>query len=513
MRLAIIGGISDYLFQQKLEACGNDAATMRAFLDATKTYSDICILDREITGADAKKVISEFIQKHRGNQVEELLFYFSGHGDRVEDDFFYALSDYRPEKRESSGLRNSELDSLIRNLAPELTVKIVDACYSGSTYIKSEDDIGPVVQKSAKDNQLKKLYFFHSSAADQTSIAGPKFSWFTQAIFQSLVNQAGAVRYRDLLAAVADEMNQRGGPRPTFVVQADSLEIFVHMDAGLADLLNNALVGPPPHSTGAKDPAEPSNDELVEIAQTAQAGPVSLAELAAAKAKDVYCTQEEAENNVRLLTQLASSKPWPDRIKDVYEIQFREHEPSEIPNRISIGRWISSLKDDIVFAIPIYEIETYKVEEYKEMPKKPSGLGVFGRSIKDYPSSFRQMLGEDKEYKLETVDKRRQVLAGFEYTVNPVFKPHIFYFTPKFASMGEYAACVVCVFSRRLLTCLYSMEHLPYKAWNVSNPPLASKWKQHSAPLKNARKIEELVQSVMGEICDFIEADARQKLG
>jgi hypothetical protein len=512
MKLAIIGGISDYFFQQKLNACANDAATMRAFLDATKTYSDICFLDRATTGTAAKKSISEFVQKHRGSPVEELLFYFSGHGDRTDDDFFYALSDYKIEKREGSGLRNSELDSLIRNLAPELTVKIVDACYSGSTYIKSEDDIGPVVQKSAKENNLKKLYFFHSSAADQTSIAGPQFSWFTQAVLQSLANQTGAVRYRDLLAAVADEMNQRGGPRPTFVVQADSLEVFVHMDAPLADLLSKALAAPTPAPTDAKDSAELSNEDLVEITPTVQTTPVSLAKLAAAKAKDIYCTQEEAEKNVRILTAIVSQEIWPDRIKDVYEIQFREHESSEIPNKISIARWINSLKEDSVFAVPQYNTETYKAEEYREMPKKPSSLGVLGRSNRDFLSSFRQLLVEDKEYKLETVEKKRQVLYGFEYTVDPVFKPHIVYFVPKFSSMEEYAACVVCLFSRRLLTCLYSVEHLPYKAWNIANPPLAPKWKQHSAPLKNAMKIEELVQSMVEEICDFIETDARQRL-
>lgn len=509
MKLAIIAGISDYIFQTKLDACGNDSAIIRAFLEETKTYSDICFLDRATTGKAAKKAITEFIQKHRGNPVDELLFFFSGHGDRTDDDFFYALADYKGEKRESTGLRNSELDSLIRNLVPELTVKIVDACYSGSTYIKSEDDIGPVVQKSAKENQLKKLYFFHSSAADQTSIAGPQLSWFTQSILQSLVNQAGAVRYRDLMGAIADEMNQKGGPRPTFVVQADSLEVFVHMDTALTDLLSKALAAPTSVSAGAKDSDDLSVDELGEVTQPAPGVPVSLAKLAAAKAKDVYCTKEEAENNVQLLIPLSNPQSWPERIKDVYDIQVRILEPSEMPNKISIARWISNLKDDTVFATALYETETYKLDEYKEMPKKPSSIGMLGRSSLD---SIRHFLGEDKEYKLETVEKKRQILSGFEYTVDPVFAPHVFQFHPKFASLEEYAACVVCLFSRRLLTCLYSVEHLPYRAWNVANPPRASQWKQHSAPLKNAVKLEELVQTVMGEISDFVEADARQRL-
>jgi uncharacterized caspase-like protein len=181
LKLAIVGGISDYTIQPKLAACKNDAATLRSFLSDTKAYSDICFLEPATTGMSAKKSISDFIEKHRGNPVKELLFYFSGHGDRADDDFFYALSDYKTDRREVTGLRNTELDALIRNLSPELTVKIVDACYSGSTYIKAEDDLAPIVQKSAKENKLNKLYFLHSSAADQTSIAGPQFSWFPKA--------------------------------------------------------------------------------------------------------------------------------------------------------------------------------------------------------------------------------------------------------------------------------------------------------------------------------------------
>lgn len=511
MKLAIVGGISDYLVQTKLDACRNDAVTMLSFLEETKMYSDICFLGQATTSATAKKSISDFIQKHRGNPVDELLFYFSGHGDRDDDDFFYAFADYTAAKKESSGLRNTELDSLIRNLAPELTVKIVDACYSGSTYIKSEDDIEPALQKSAKENQLKKLYFFHSSAATQTSIAGPQFSLFTQAIFNSLVTLTGAVRYRDLMAAVADEMNRTGGPRPTFIVQADSLEVFVNMNTTLTELLSKALAGPLPSPGGSKDLDDLSAEEVVAPGQPAPVVPMSLANLAAKRAQEVYCTQAEAEDNVRLLISLATPQSWPIEVRELYEIQALEQEASEIPNRISIGRWINNLKDDTVFAEPLFETETYRVDEYKEVPKKPSNRSL-ARVSGFAGLGLRHLLDEDKEYKLETVEKQRQILAGFRYTANPVFPPHILRFQPKLTSLEVYAAYLVCLFSRRTLTCLYSIEHLPYRAWDESDPPRAREWKQHSAPLKSKVKIEELTQTVMGEISDFITTDTRQRL-
>lgn len=508
LKLAIVGGVSDYLFQTKLPACRNDAAVMRSFLEETKSFADICFLYGATTGIAAKKAISEFVQKHRGSSVRELIFYFSGHGDRTVDDFFYAFSDYKSDKKESAGLRNSELDSLIRNLSPELTIKIVDACYSGSTYIKSEDPLGPTVEKSAKENKLKKLYFLHSSAADQTSLAGPQLSWFTQAIFQALVNESGAVRYRDLIAAVADEMEQKGGPRPTFVVQADNLEIFVHMEQALTDLVRSVL-----GLTGSS--ASPGTKVLDNLPDGSSEvtnhlpinAPVSLATVAESKVKDTYCTQIEAEQNLKLLLALADPESWPERIKDAFELQIRIYEAGEIPNRTAVARWISNSRDDSVFAKLLYDIETYTEEEYKEMPKKPTGPDPF--------SSFRKLhdfFGEEKEYKLETVEKKRRVLSGFDYTVDPIFSPHALHFVPKFASLEEYAACMVCVFSRKILTLLYSTEHLPYKAWNSTDSPRALQWKQLSASLKDQEKIKELVEVVVGEISDFIEVDARQRL-
>ncbi len=512
MKLAIVGGISDYSDQTKLEACANDAVTFRSFLEETKMYADICFLDFATTGIAAKKSISDFVQKHRNGPVEELIFYFSGHGDRVDDDFLYAFSDYKTDKRETTGLRNTELDSLIRNLAPELTVKIVDACYSGSTYIKGEDDIAPIVQKSAKENQLNKLYFFHSSAADQTSLAGPKFSWFTRALFESLVNLEGTVRYRDLIAAVADEMNLKGGPRPTFVVQADNLEIFTHMNPDLTSLLAKALAGPVAENGDGKDLDGISGADIGNSQVQEQSGPLSLVQLAATQAKDAYCTQQEAEENIKLLLPLIDPERWPDQLKAVFELHAKEKHPSELPNRVAIGRWINGLKDDSVFAVPAYVTETYKVDEYKEIPKKPSSS--FARSFAGSyrVPSMREILGEDKDYKLETVEKKRSVVSGFEYTVNPVIMPHVIFFKPKFPSLEEYSACFVLLFSRRLLTCLYSVEHLPLEAWSVTRSPKASHWKQQSVSLKNTEKIEVLAKSLMQEVCDFIEADVRQRL-
>lgn len=512
MKLAILGGISQYKFQTVLNACQNDAETLKAFLEATNDYTDICFLGPNTTGTEAKKLIAEFVQKHRNDKVDELFFYFSGHGDRTEDDFFYAMSDYKADRRETTGLRNSELDSLIRNFAPELTIKIIDACYSGSTYIKADDDITPVIQKSAKENQLKKLYFFYSSAADQTSWAGPKFSYFTLALFESLAEQNGPVRYRDLIAAVADEMHRNGAPKPTFVVQADNLETFVEMNAHLSDLLK-AAIGIPQHtstSSGTKN-FDDQSEEAAEIVEMVQSSPqsLSLAELAALKAREIYCTEEEARANIQLVESKLNSESWPKEITDAYEIEVIFLDERSIPNKLTIAKWIQSLNEDPVFATPVFETQIYTVNEYQEVPKKPSSKGSLGLGAF---SQMQKLFGEDKEYKLELVKKERQVISGFKYTVDPVAVPRELLFRPKHPSLEQYAATLVFLFSRRSFTCLYSIEHLPYIGWDKTQPAQAGQRKQLTVPLKSRDKILSLASTIISEISEFVGSDARQRL-
>ncbi|MCL1478042.1 MAG: caspase family protein [Marinobacter sp.] len=103
-----------------------------------KVIDDAVYLNKSPRAYEAKKQISDFVEKHKNTDIEELIFYFSGHGSRSEEDFFYVMSDFKESKKESTGLRNTELDGLIRTLKPKLTVKIIDACFSGTQYIKSD---------------------------------------------------------------------------------------------------------------------------------------------------------------------------------------------------------------------------------------------------------------------------------------------------------------------------------------------------------------------------------------
>lgn len=513
MKLAIVIGITDYEHLKRLAACGNDAQAVQSLLTATGDYPDICFIEASATAATAKAKVVKFITSHQSDKVEELFFYFSGHGDRSEGDFFYAFYDYQADRREATGLRNSELDELIRNLAPELTVKVVDACFSGSTYIKaSEEDLTPIIQKSATSNELKRVYFFFSSAENEKSLAGPKLSYFTQCLLEVLSRQSGLVRYRDLMASVADEMHVRGWPKPLFVTQSTGLEHFAYVgeDAILAVQDSLKLLLPPVPEDSKDLQASSTESSQVMVQSPLHAQSPTLAMIAAAKAQEIYCTKEEAISNLELLQVLKDLSRWPSEFRDAYDMQVKSISEVEVPNAQAIGKWISNLKDDTVFAAPTYDTETFTVEEYKELPTKPSsGFGAFALSSS---RQLRRLLGEDKEYKLETVEKYRQVVAGFEFTVPPVVEPTLIKFLPKFSSLENYSLYVVCLFSRRTATCLYSVEHLAFTGWETTVPAKAANWKQLSSSIKDRNALGEMIDLLIREVWTFINGDARQRL-
>ena len=506
MKLAIIIGVSAYDHQSTLLACKNDAEAIYRLIKESNNYSDICFLADSPRGRPAKDAIRDFIEKHKGSRPDELFFFFSGHGARIDGDFFYVFSDFKEDRRETTGLRNSELDGLLRNLSPKLTVKIVDACNAGGRYIKADEDLGQIVDKSAKLNELSKLYFMHSSGEDEVSWAGSKFSWFTESILGALVDATGTVRFRDIASAVADDMIARG-QQPVFVSQADLTEIFLQMTPGLTALVQDLLGRGAPAVPQAGAPATSGK---VEGTVVVAPEPITLAKLAEISAKDTYCTEEEAALRLASLEAFTKSEMWPKDLTDAFSIVVQRVTSKEIPNPAAIGRWISSSKIDSLFATLNYDSQKYTVEEYKELPRKPSSSAVDSILGGAWRNLFTNK--SEKEYKLEKVEKVRDIISGFRYSVASVFEPTIVRFSPKFPSLENYAFCVCCLFSRRTLSIIYSMEHLRLTDWDSVVEPRAPEWKPLSIPLKDESRIKKGIAEIIAQVSEYVISDATSRL-
>lgn len=178
--IAIVMGISIYDYAEDLPACKNDADSVEQLLQATGKYH-ILRLDQELIKPYLIDQIDNFI-KSVDDQIDEILFYFSGHGCQDDTGLHYILKNTEMEKINTTSFNNNELDDLVREYNPQLFVKIIDACQSGFHYIKSVDfeenlDEGSILQ--IKSNKaFENCIFMSSSRSDQSSIATDECSLF-----------------------------------------------------------------------------------------------------------------------------------------------------------------------------------------------------------------------------------------------------------------------------------------------------------------------------------------------
>jgi len=225
MRLAIIVGVGTYNILTDLPACINDSNAVEKIIRMTKKYNEIAIVNNTTNARDIMLKITEVVEKYNDKDVSELFFYFSGHGEYTNNEFYYLCSDFNPDRRNSTTLKNSELDELFKTLAPKLMIKVVDACQSGVSYIKEYAQLEKYLIK--KQEGFKDLYFMFSSQADQSSYADNKMSFFTKSFINSILNcEDNIIRYRDITNYIADDFQGIDDQVPIFVNQASLLEKF-----------------------------------------------------------------------------------------------------------------------------------------------------------------------------------------------------------------------------------------------------------------------------------------------
>lgn len=502
MKLAIIIGVSDYAHDDfdNLNACKNDAELFLNVISNVKKIDDVLYANDSPTGYVAKKQLSDFVSKHKKNPIDELIFYFSGHGGRYEDDFFYILSDFRESKKESTGLRNTELDGLVRALKPKLFIKIVDACFSGTQYIKSESNARADLIKSAKENQLNNTYFMFSSRDNQPSLAGSEFSKFTESLFSSLLEHTGEIRYRDVTAFIADDFNSNSFPKPIFISQADLVESFGVITENTHQIIIKAfgLLQKP------KDTIEIENGVSKESDNT-------LLDLVLKKAEHDFCDEQTVANRLLTIKNGLAQDKWPDDLISIYDISVAKNNTAEtIPNAHRIGIWLNENDSKEYFAKATYAEDVYEVEEYRPLPKKP----VSKNSIASIVSFSKVLTGvDDTEYKLEKVKKTRSVFSGFKHSCQNENNIIIINFEPKHISVKPAIIFLVSVYSKTELAIHYSYEFVKFTNWKTRASPSGETWKSKIVRMKNENNVLNAKNEILNEISGWAVSEIKKSLG
>lgn len=517
--IAILIGISDYHHQQvsQLPASANDVDVMSYIIRQSGKYDETLLIEKTSTAIAAKTKISDFITRQKGSKINELFFYFSGHGHRLDaEDFFFVFSDFSTSRLESSTLRNTELDGIIRSIAPDLTIKVIDACFSGSHYVKSNDfDFEAPLKKSAEVHKLNKLYFLHSSSADKVSFADSRFSFFSSSFFKSLTEITDEIRYRDVMSYVADEISGNPNlPQPTFVVQAENTEIFIKTTQEIVDFIKLKL--------DISSTNQPSGKQL----DTPQEK--TLAELVIEKNSLFYCNKEETYSSINLISSLLKPESWGNLLSSIFTVKMDkigaedsnsdsdfyidlpEGGEGQFKNEKSIGKWLeeNAKSENINFFHPEYKKETYTTQEYVALPPKPKKLGL--ASLRTY----RQLIGieDETEYKLEKFERQRSVLNGFRCTASAPFKGLVITFNPLIPAVESYCLTIALIFSKKNLFIFTSSEVLPHTSWGIPMTSSCPKWELHKTLLKNQSDIGSLCSKICEKMTNFIQDDIKSKV-
>lgn len=477
INLGIIIAVSDYSGDAKnLPACREDGAAIAHVLKTSGRFHDVLHIDADTIGTTVKQRLAEFAKTHKDKEIGEVFFYFTGHGEFIGDEFYYLLSDYQAKKRNQTSLENSELDGIVRALSPRLFVKIVDACHSGVSYIKTADDFRDYLK--AADKKFEKIYFMFSSQSEQFSYQNDKISYFTESILKSIFNHSSdTIRYKDVMSFVSDEFKEYDFQTPLFVTQADFTEILCEVTPSLKDKLRVYIQEA--REGGVAPAPEPSKARSLSLLLKADAA--------------AYCSKEEASSVVEFLFSAIGGRPVAPELSGIFSIEVHA-EQNRPPSSSSIGRWLDQGKDERkYFARAARTTETYK----NRVPKNNFNVGL----LSGLESNFTY------------VDAEREVVSGFSFTTEMPFEHIRIRLVPELPNIAPEECYVVSLISRTHLRVFWAYRHFEYTDWDKAVPMGKIEWSTAEVPLKDRQAIDKLIDRIETMFVQFVEAPLKAKWG
>jgi hypothetical protein len=482
MKLAIAIGVSEYKgARNQLPACKNDITLVRQIIAAANKFDDILVIDCETVSGKVKTALAAFIDKHDGQQIEELLFYYTGHGDLHNDEFVYLFSDYEDKRRTQTSLANSELDAMFRSSKPKLTVKVVDACHSGASYVKDVEALSKSLEATTKN--FEKCYFMFSSQKEQPSWQDLHLSAFTEAFGNAIVthNQSD-IRYKDIVDFISDQFQANTDQTPAFVAQANFTEVFCTISDAL-----RAAAGAFSRSRGGPL-----------VADTAVESDSATALLDRVK-NDAgrYCDETEAATALETVRQVALDFDFrSQQLTDLYDWEVIVHDdPLDLPNAAAIARWLEDhgKKDERYFVDFKYKDEKYETEV--EVPRKRGALYGVMRDLMD------------QEYDIRKVVRTRIRLSGYGSTAKLAFCAIEILAVPTYQNLPWWQGYLTCVLSKVRLRLFSAFFKLEERNWAERLPPSDVKWKTVGVAMKPIESVKESAANVFNDWAKVVVDD------
>jgi hypothetical protein len=485
--IALLIGVADYVNEQKLPACESDVVLMAEIIAKSGKYSEKLVLQNSPKSIEGKEKIAQFIRVHQEQEIEELFFYYSGHGARHSDDFLYLFSDFSRNRLEQTSLRNTELDTMLRSLNPKLAVKVVDACQAGMEYIKSDQDLKTIFEKATSSKNFEKIYFLFSSSRSENSVALPDYSVFTRSIAQAVANfNNSEVRFRDIMDFVSDDELVKKYQTPLFIQQANNTEVFCLVTDELKSCITARLTQP----ANNLDMPEKSGDEQLESISFE----TKLINEIRKKSQD-YCDEEEGMESLNIFIDAIEAHPWKEPILTLYSLSHaRQSDNDTIGDMASIGEWLNKASEDY-FAKVIYTSQEYEVQERIEYDDKHPNL------------MFETLRGIVRANEYRTVKRTKDVINGIQQTVNTPCSAIIISLKPKEQALPWFKIFVPFIFSKSTLTAFLRCEKEKELSWEKRVTQSTGEWQTLHCKLKDRSGVSELASALLESATKIVVQD------
>jgi hypothetical protein len=469
MNIAIIIGVSEYDDQRNnLPGCKIDARSIHEIMQKSGKYDHTLYINEKLSSASIKDKLTEFVSEHKNKEVDELVFYYTGHGEFWNDEFYFQLSDFNEAKRKQTTLQNNEVDTFIKAIGPELVVKIIDACQSGKSYIKEANSIEKYFKETG--NKFKKCYFLNSSLNDQSSYQTDVISDFTSSFIRSIKEHGSKeIRYKDVIDYISDEFENSSTQTPYFVTQADFTEKFCSITPALREYL------------------EKLSFEGESTAKGGKAEELSLIDKVKKQAEK-YSSKDSALKLIKDLGDFIMSIECPEDLRELFntEINFFD-DYSKTIKKNSIGKWL----DD-------NDHEYFAKSKYTKVRKDKSSnpFSTFGTQ------SLILHSGAESNFEYEWVPN------GFESEVELPYKTIIFDLNSKYPNIDSYSSRIIYFLSKRQIIFFYLVTNYEEKNWDERRLNTDVEWfySEHSITIK------EEIENGITKIFDKLIARVRKDL-
>lgn len=486
MKIAMLLGSSIYknMNVQNLPACYNDIEVMKNLLEATNNFRDIKVFVADkLDTSSIKNEIITWLEKYEAQDIDELFFYYTGHGMVRNDEFYYALADHNQEKFHQTTIANKFLDDLLRESNAKLTVKVIDACHSGTAYVKSlEDTVKKNFDQSSRN--FNKCIFMFSSASTQSSFQDKNsLSFFTKAFVDAIKNsKKDIIRYREIQEYIADQFPKTFDgyiQQPFFVSQSKNTEFFTSMNDALSlvEYPEGNIISPESQAIVDTGGVVTDNVSSIEV----------LAQLAKKSASENIGEEEATEILVNIKDAILNYSFSAD-FNALYTIENEIFDSTQsIPMRKAIGEWI--LENDV----DEYFVEASYRRQYSNKFLTP--LEQFARDIN----------GEPSDYDL--------VLDGFKYTVETPYSGLKYIIRRKFNSIPNQGFILTYFLSKQGIQLFYFQTTYTMTNWNSMklNTEWVD-WEREFIKFEDTQTILTRIQKIMSELDIYVVNSAKNAL-